>query len=87
MIRCFHHHGVWHADLNANNILIDTETRLYLIDFDRGRLRQPSRQWQQANLDRLKRSLLKLQSHAESFYFAESDWQTLLAGYTSLVLD
>ena len=83
MIRRFHHHGVWHADLNANNVLIDTENRIYLIDFDRGRLRQPARQWQQANLDRLKRSLLKLQSHTESFYFAESDWETLLAGYFS----
>ena len=87
MIRRFHHHGVWHADLNANNILIDTETRLYLIDFDRGRLCQPSRQWQQANLDRLKRSLLKLQRKMECFYFAESDWQTLLAGYSSLDLE
>lgn len=81
VIRRFHHHGVWHADLNANNVLIDTESRIYLIDFDRGRLRRPSRQWQQGNLDRLKRSLLKLQNRTGSFYFAESDWQTLLAAY------
>ena len=54
-----------------------------MIDFDRGRLRQSSQEWQQANLDRLKRSLLKLQSHAESFYFTESDWQKLLVGYSS----
>ena len=82
MVRRFHNYGVWHADLNANNVLIDSESRFYLIDFDRGRLRQPAQQWQQANLDRLKRSLLKLQSKTESFYFAESDWQTLLAGYS-----
>ena len=82
MVRRFHNHGVWHADLNANNVLIDSESRIYLIDFDRGRLRQPAQQWQQANLDRLKRSLLKLQSKTESFYFAESDWQTLLAAYS-----
>jgi len=82
MVGRFHNYGVWHADLNANNVLIDSESRLYLIDFDRGRLRQPAQQWQQANLDRLKRSLLKLQSKTESFYFAESDWQTLLAGYS-----
>ncbi len=87
MIRRFHDHGVWHADLNANNVLIDNESRLYLIDFDRGRLRQPAQHWQQANLDRLKRSLLKLQSKTESFYFAASDWQTLLAGYSRVVRD
>jgi len=87
MIRQFHHHGVWHADLNANNVLIDTESRIYLIDFDRGRLRPPAQQWQQANLDRLKRSLLKQQSKAERFYFADTDWQTLLAGYSSAARD
>ena len=83
VIRRFHRQGVWHADLNANNVLIDSEDRIYMIDFDRGRLRQPSQEWQQANLDRLKRSLLKLQSRVESFYFTESDWQKLLAGYSS----
>jgi 3-deoxy-D-manno-octulosonic acid kinase len=87
MIRRFHSHGVWHADLNANNVLIDAENRIYLIDFDRGRLRQLAQKWQQANLDRLKRSLLKLQRKMECFYFAESDWQTLLAGYSSLDLE
>jgi 3-deoxy-D-manno-octulosonic acid kinase len=87
VIQRFHHHGVWHADLNANNVLIDTEGRFYLIDFDRGRLRRPSGQWQQANLDRLKRSLLKLQNLTDSFYFAETDWQTLLAAYSGGVSD
>jgi len=87
LIRRFHNHGVWHADLNANNVLIDSDGRIYLIDFDRGRLRQPAQKWQQANLDRLKRSLLKLQRKMECFYFAESDWQSLLAGYSSLDLE
>jgi 3-deoxy-D-manno-octulosonic acid kinase len=87
VIRRFHHHGVWHADLNANNVLIDSDSRIHLIDFDRGRLRQPAQRWQQANLERLKRSLLKLQRNTESFYFAESDWQILLAAYASAVSD
>lgn len=83
-IRRFHRHGVWHADLNANNVLLNDNKQIFLIDFDRGRLRQPTRQWQQANLDRLKRSLLKLRSRAESFHFDDSDWQHLLAGYSSM---
>ena len=87
MIRRFHCHGVWHADLNANNILLNNNKQIFLIDFDRGRLRRPARHWQQANLQRLKRSLLKLKSRANSFYFTVSDWQVLLEGYSVEALD
>ena len=82
MIRQFHRRGVWHADLNANNVLLNENKQIFLIDFDRGRLRQPSCHWQQANLQRLKRSLLKLQVRADTFFFTESDWQALLDGYS-----
>ena len=82
MIRQFHRRGVWHADLNANNVLLNENKQIFLIDFDRGRLRRPSEHWQQANLQRLKRSLLKLQMRTDSFYFTESDWQALLGGYS-----
>lgn len=82
LIRQFHRRGVWHADLNANNVLLNENKQIFLIDFDRGRLRRPCRHWQQANLQRLKRSLLKLQSRVDSFYFSASDWQALLEGYS-----
>jgi 3-deoxy-D-manno-octulosonic acid kinase len=59
-IACFHVAGAWHADLNANNIMIDRRGTAWLIDFDRGRLRSPHASWQQANLSRLRRSLAKL---------------------------
>jgi 3-deoxy-D-manno-octulosonic acid kinase len=59
LIARFHREGAWHADLNAHNILVAPDG-LYLIDFDRGRLRGVSRGWRHANLDRLKRSLVKL---------------------------
>lgn len=32
-----HRAGVWHADLNARNVLINDRDRFYLIDFDRAR--------------------------------------------------
>jgi len=56
----FHAAGVWHADLNAHNILAAADGVITLIDFDRGRLRAPRLAWQQANLQRLLRSLRKL---------------------------
>lgn len=58
LIRRFHDRGVFHADLNAHNILISDDA-IHLIDFDRGRLRRPGR-WQRANMDRLIRSIRKL---------------------------
>ena len=75
----FHAEGVFHADLNAHNVLIDHQHDVWLIDFDRGELRTPDRAWQRANLQRLQRSLHKLgaPSHAR---FAEA-WGALVRGY------
>jgi 3-deoxy-D-manno-octulosonic acid kinase len=87
MVRQFHRRGVWHADLNANNVLLNENKQTFLIDFDRGQLRRPARHWRQANLQRLKRSLLKLQSCADDFYFTASDWQAFLKGYSVEALD
>lgn len=66
-IRQFHDAGVWHADLNAHNILVtDSGENIFLIDFDRGRLRTPDKAWQEANLARLERSLRKIAPQRDS---------------------
>ncbi len=80
-LRRFHDAGVYHADLNARNILLDDEGKVTLIDFDRGGLRTPARGWQQANLTRLKRSLEKFRRSEMRFSFDDEDWKTLLRGY------
>ncbi len=81
LVARFHRAGVWHADLNAHNVLV-TPAELYLIDFDRGRLRVPATAWQQANLQRLRRSLLKLgAAGAGEAVFEETLWQPLLHRY------
>jgi 3-deoxy-D-manno-octulosonic acid kinase len=81
-IRRFHDHNIWHADLNARNILLDHSGAVYLIDFDRGRFRYAGETWKAANLARLQRSLRKFQSLHQGFNYSAADWQALLAGYS-----
>lgn len=81
VIARFHEAGVWHADLNAHNVLVNPDG-IYLIDFDRGRLREPAHDWQQANLQRLRRSLVKLgAAHQGDAAFDKNIWQPLLQRY------
>lgn len=77
----FHYKGVYHADLNANNILLDDQGQFFLIDFDRGEIREPAVGWQQNNLDRLLRSLRKLQTRHSTFQWQENSWQIVLSSY------
>ncbi len=83
MIRQFHDAGLDHVDLNVDNILVVGE-RVYLIDFDRCRLRtQGARNgWRERNLSRLKRSVDKrCQSVPETQ--REQLWQCLRDAYAS----
>jgi len=60
LVARFHRAGLDHADLNADNILFDAFGKGLLIDFDKSMLRIPATGWREANLARLRRSLLKL---------------------------
>lgn len=53
----FHAAGLDHVDLNARNLLVTPDERVWVIDLDRCRLRRQSGRWQEANLQRLERSL------------------------------
>ena len=81
-IRAFHRRNIYHAKLNAQNILLDKTGRIYLIDFDKSGIDQ-DKSWQQRILERLHRSLLKLHAQDSGMHFSEADWQSLLAGYNS----
>ena len=78
----FHSENVCHADLNAYNVQLDSEDNFYLLDFDRGEIREPG-SWTQENLARLNRSLLKIKRMDERAAFGKSQWDDLLEGYFS----
>ncbi len=82
-LREFHEAGVYHADLNAHNILLDGQGKVYLIDFDRGRLRSSGQRWKNRNLSRLLRSLSKLNRQHLVFAFNKQDFQWLREGYVT----
>jgi tRNA A-37 threonylcarbamoyl transferase component Bud32 len=80
-IKRFHAHDVYHADLNARNILLTGEGQIYLIDFDNSYIRSGSASWKDDNLARLHRSLMKFKKNTPAFNFEEADWSSLLEGY------
>ncbi len=79
VIKKFHNQGIYHADLNANNILLAGDD-VFLIDFDKGKVRTPKTAWQQANLNRLKRSIEK-ETGKSCDHDLKDNWQQLLNAY------
>lgn len=79
-IYAMHEAGVWHADLNAFNILIDHTGKVWLIDFDRGRRRTMTSGPRTQNLQRLRRSLVKVAGAAGDRY-----WLAVNQAYTGLM--
>lgn len=80
-IKKFHEQGIYHHDLNAHNILIDNNSKPWLIDFDRGEQRKIQPSWQKSNLQRLLRSFRKERKKSNTFNWLESNWEVLLNGY------
>lgn len=72
-----HRAGVWHADLNAHNVLLDPAGSAWLIDFDRGRRGRLTEAARRANLQRLRRSLVKLagQRGDEAWHLLDQAYQ------------
>jgi 3-deoxy-D-manno-octulosonic acid kinase len=85
LIKRLHQANIFHADLNANNILINDTGQFYIIDFDKAEITSLMATSAEKNIHRLMRSLLKIQKLREaqnlSFYFNLQQWQFLLEGY------
>lgn len=82
----FHRQRVYHADLNASNILLTRAGEVFLVDFDKSEIREKlTARAALANLQRLHRSLCKLRRRLPVFHFAEDDWRALRSGYDAAV--
>lgn len=79
-IACFHQKGIDHSDLNASNLLLDKQHNIYVIDFDKCQ-RRTAGDWQQHNIQRLKRSLDKFRQQSDGFAFSEDNWNSLVNAY------
>ena len=80
-IKMFHDHNIYHADLNARNILLNIQGEVFLIDFDNSYIRSSCGSWRMSNLTRLERSLEKFKRNETDFHFEARDWSALLMGY------
>ena len=80
LLKRFQSQGFRHADLNANNILIDHQGQFFVIDFDRARMEKSLGDWQWKPLYRLQRSLDKI-NRSSRLRYGDDDWQALMDGY------
>lgn len=80
LIRQLQAEGIRHADLNADNVLVDSRDRFYLIDFDKARIMRRLDDWQWRPLYRLQRSIAK-RNLKQPLSYGEDDWQALMDGY------
>ncbi|HEX9206771.1 MAG TPA: 3-deoxy-D-manno-octulosonic acid kinase [Steroidobacteraceae bacterium] len=80
-IGALHARGVQHADLNAHNLLLGDDGTVYVLDFDRGRIRSRG-PWEDQVLARLQRSLRKVTAGLPGDRFGDTQWAQLLRGVT-----
>lgn len=79
-IRALHDRQVFHADLNAHNLLLDAPGRAWVVDFDKCAVR-PGDAWKADNLARLHRSLRKEATRVHPYHWDEADWTHLTTAY------
>jgi 3-deoxy-D-manno-octulosonic acid kinase len=82
LIKRMHAAGIRHADLTSDNILMDSEDRFYLVDFDKARIMKRLDDWQWQPLHRFQRSMDK-RNRQQKLHFDADDWQSMMDGYQS----
>jgi len=80
LVKKMHAAGIRHADLNSDNVLLDSEDRFYLVDFDKARFMKRLDDWQWQPLLRFQRSLEK-RNRKQPLLYNGDDWQAFMDGY------
>lgn len=80
LVKQMHAAGIRHADLNSDNVLMDSEDRFYLVDFDKARVMKRLDDWQWQPLLRFQRSLEK-RNRKQRLHYDGEDWQAFMDGY------
>ena len=81
-VRGFHEAQVFHADLTAHNIMLNDMGKMFLLDFDRGEIRNDE-SWKEDNLSRLQRSLNKIRVTMDDVDLSKGYWESFLEGYAT----
>lgn len=78
----FHFADVNHADINLSNIVKDERDKLWLLDFDRGRITSMNARRRQHSMQRLKRSLKRLSEREQvAETITNTFWTRLKSAY------
>lgn len=79
VVAALHNLGVDHPDLTAHNLLLDEQSKVFMVDFDNTFVRPPGR-WQELGLKRLQRSLRKVALETGTEFDAAA-WRALEGAY------
>ncbi|WP_372882176.1 3-deoxy-D-manno-octulosonic acid kinase [Psychromonas sp.] len=82
VLRLFHDHNIYHSDMNSHNIMLDTQDKVWVIDFDKCAQRKDGA-WKEQTLARLLRSFRKEKVKNSNLNWSEKDWLALIQGYQS----
>jgi 3-deoxy-D-manno-octulosonic acid kinase len=80
VLRLFHDHNIYHSDMNSHNIMLDTQDKVWVIDFDKCAQRKDGA-WKEQTLARLLRSFRKEKAINNNLNWVEQDWEFLMIGY------
>lgn len=82
VLGAFHARGIDHPDITAHNILVDSNERVFLVDFDNALIRRAGN-WRMRGFARFQRSLRKVALETGGT-FSPGEWQAVVEGYEAI---